>query len=537
VRRDGAREVTLRINRDALEGLSPGALASVEAELARLERLLERNPSQGFRPHPKQHTFLKSRDRVKAFFGGNQSGKTTAGVEDDIIQCVDRDSLPRHLRQYKQYEPPFYCRIGTPDLGKTMGAVQEKIKEWVPKDQLKGGGWDAAYAKADRVLHFTNGSFIEFMSYDQDRDQWGSATRHRVHYDEEPPETLRNEGHARILHYGGDEIFTMTPLEGMTWMFDAIWEKRFTPGFTVVQVDMDDNPHLDETAKKAYLDGLSEEERRMRKSGQFVHIGGLVLAEFDEDLHVIDPIRADDLRGHVCVNGIDPGIVRGGVVFCSFDRDDTMLVFDELYPQNWIVERTAFEIALKNAEYLNGTRMERKWALSYLPDMVAQGLVDGGDMARIVQLLSAPIERQVMYVIDPSARNRSHINADNVEAAYQRCGIMVTPGQNDLQTGAFQLKRRLQRRPVPALLISRKCVNWLWERSRWKRKPTDDDSFAVVPGDDHVLDPTRYVAQTRWFGPAIEVKKERHNGYAHGRVEPWEYEETSNDTPPMGEWS
>jgi phage terminase large subunit-like protein len=347
--------VTLKINPAALENLSPTEREQIATELARIERIMDRNPAQGFKPHRKQHDFLISRDRLKAFFGGNQSGKTTAGVLDDIIQAVDRSALPRHLRKYKQYEPPFYCRIGTPDLGKTMTAVQEKIREWVPKDQLKGGSWDSAYAKADRILNFTNGSFIEFMSYDQDRDQWGSATRHRVHYDEEPPEILRNEGHARILKYGGDEIFTMTPLEGMTWMFDGVWEKRHEPGFTVVQVDMDDNPHLNQEAKQSYLDGLSQEEREMRKSGKFVHIGGLVLAEFDEEYHVIDPIAPDDLTGHSIVNGIDPGLVQGGVVFCSFDRDDHMLVFDELYPKGRTVEQTAFEIVCKNAEWGNGT--------------------------------------------------------------------------------------------------------------------------------------------------------------------------------------
>jgi hypothetical protein len=237
------------------------------------------------------------------------------------------------------------------------------------------------------------------------------------------------------------------------------------------------------------------------------------------------------------VNGIDPGLVQGGVVFCSFDRDDHMLVFDELYPKGRTVEQTAFEIVCKNAEWGNGTTMEREWARTYVPDLISKGELLPEDAARVLGLLDRPIRRDVMYMIDPSARNRSHINADNVEAAYQRCGIFCVPGQNSVEAGAFQLKRRIQARP-PALLVTRNCIKWLWERGRWKIKPTPDGSFAVVPGNDHVLDPTRYVAQTRTWGPDIEVKRESRRGYAHQRVEPWEYDApASRDMPPMGPWS
>ncbi|RJP56829.1 MAG: hypothetical protein C4541_11485, partial [Candidatus Auribacter fodinae] len=41
-----------------------------------------------FVPHETQKRFLDSSARVKAFIGGNRSGKTTAGAVDMILECI-----------------------------------------------------------------------------------------------------------------------------------------------------------------------------------------------------------------------------------------------------------------------------------------------------------------------------------------------------------------------------------------------------------------------------------------------------------------
>jgi hypothetical protein len=58
------------------------------------------------------------------------------------------------------------------------------------------------------------------------------------------------------------------------------------------------------------------------------------------------------------------------------------------------------------------------------------------------------------YVIDPSARNRTQINADAVEAEFQRHGIYAVHGQNDRESGILTIKRRFQGNP-PSLLSQR----------------------------------------------------------------------------------
>jgi phage terminase large subunit-like protein len=276
------------IDPDALSRLSPEEQKEVARLLAELDDLRVQDPLQFFHPHPRQVEFLDSEDPCKAFLGGNRSGKTTAGIVDDIIQAVDRNSLPEHLQQFKKFEPPFFCRIIAPDFVSTMeGVIFHKLREWLPKSQLKGGSWDSAYDKQRRLLNFKNGSRFAFMTFEQELDKFSGAALHRVHYDEEPPEEIRTENQMRLIDYGGQEMFTMTPLLGISWMYDAIYEKRHLPGFTVVQVDMDDNPHLNQAAKERLLEGLSEEERVARKEGRFVHFGGMVFAEFSDRKHVI----------------------------------------------------------------------------------------------------------------------------------------------------------------------------------------------------------------------------------------------------------
>jgi hypothetical protein len=42
---------------------------------AKLPEIAERNPLTNFHPHPKQSVFLGSQDPIKAFLGGNRSGR------------------------------------------------------------------------------------------------------------------------------------------------------------------------------------------------------------------------------------------------------------------------------------------------------------------------------------------------------------------------------------------------------------------------------------------------------------------------------
>lgn len=450
-------------------------------ELAAFEAHIQANPLLNFQPHRKQHTFLSSRVPLKAFLGGNRSGKTTCGIVDDIIQAVDADILPVHLQRYKKWQPPFYCRIVAPDFVSTMEAVVfAKLREWCPRNQLEGNGWDKAYDKQRRMLWFANGSWLQFLTFEQDVDKHSGAALHRVHFDEEPPVEIRRENLMRLIDFGGDELFTMTPLFGMDWMYDQIfrpWEQGELKDALVVTVDMDDNPHLDNTTKRRVLAGLTQEEREARKAGRFVSFAGMIYPEFARDLHVI-PQRTPDPGSAIYV-GIDPGMrFLAAAVFVEVTQDNTMYVFDEIGLQGEAAtaQNMARQIQIKLARYGVTPRM---------------------------------------YVMDPAAQNKIHQTGRSDQDEYRQAGINAVLGQNSVTAGINNVKTRL--RPLdpasgdvldPRLFVAANCTELIEEfrKYRWVKQGRTEHEAKDEPvkKDDHMLDALRYVCMARPYAPAVD---------------------------------
>lgn len=463
----------LAVNQGRVASLSPADRAEVEKALREFEAACRANPLMAYnhplfsRPHARQIEFHAATSPLKLFLGGNRSGKTTAGMADDIIQAIDRDVVPEHLQRFKKWEPPFYARVVIPDLGHHLdGVVLQKIREWCPPSQLRGGGFDRAWDAKQHILRFANGSWIQFMSNEQDVDKFGGAALHRVHYDEEPRKDVRNECLMRLIDYAGDEIFTLTPLLGLSWLFTDIYEPHTLgklPEATVLTVDMDDNPHLDAATMERALAGLSKEERAARKSGRFVHFAGLVYPQFDRDFHVVPEI-AELPAGVKEFQAIDPGIRHmTGVVFCYLDSQDTLVVFDEIGVTDLTVEQIA--VLLHESD--------RRWG-------------------------SVPLQR----IIDPSARNRNHVAGLSVQYEFQQHRIYTVLGNNSRQAGINAVKERLDRRePAPGLLITANCVELIAElgRYRWSSPPRSGEGRVreePVRRDDDVIDALRYVCMS-----------------------------------------
>jgi phage terminase large subunit-like protein len=475
----------LRIDPAALEALPEPQRREARDLLAEYETELRANPLLGFDPHPKQVAFLSSWEPMKCFFGGNRSGKTTAGILDCLVQAVDRACLPEHLLAFKKWEPPFHCRVITPDFTSTMeGVIFEKLREWAPKAQLVGGAFDKAYDKTLRKLSFKNGSTFDFLTFEQDLDKFGGAAKHRIMYDEEPPHAIRKESMMRLIDYGGDELFTMTPLIGLSWLYDEVWEP-YTKGklveATVVVVDMDDNPFLDERTKQRALAGLSAEERKARKSGRFVHFAGMIYDEFVASRHVIPERSIGD-----CVpadarvfTGIDPGMrIMAAVLWAYLTPQDLMVVFDELALQGHTIEQVCDAVKLVNLKH-----------------------------ARRQGEVVLPLQPQ-WYVIDPAARNVSHQTGRSDQSEFVDHGIVTILGQNSVTAGINRVKERLEN---DRLLITANCTELLSEirRYRWKTatmRGEGDPKEQPVKTDDHLLDALRYIVMSRPY-PSEEQKK------------------------------
>jgi phage terminase large subunit-like protein len=466
--------------------------AQVAAALARVRQQLRENPLHGvdLTRYPKQTAYLENRSLIKGFIGGNGTGKSTIGCIDDVIQIVDRDAVPSHLRQFKRWDPPVGIRVAAPDEGVLESTVLPKFREYLPKSQLVGGNFDKSYRGNSRRLTLKNGSWVLFNTFKQDRDSWAGVELRRTRFDEEPPGEhgfgLYTESMARLRKFTPDAqiCFTMTPLLGLTWVADEFerddaWH---------VTAGIMDNPFLpDREAVIRSLQHLSEAEKRAVIQGEFVHFAGAVV-NLDQR-HIVPAITPDFLRDKTVYVGLDHGIRRAGVVWVAFDRANEMLVFDEFYPENLTVPAIAKAVKERNA----------RWEI-----------------------------KKPIYIGDPSGRNREMVSGASVEDAYLKEGIAMIRGNNDRRAGVLQLRARLE---AQALLICENCEKLRWEAKRWlvatdeviaegKAKVKGaEGSFATV-GPDHLWDPTRYIAQERlWYQPP-QSRRSEHWSPASGTTPP-----------------
>jgi hypothetical protein len=314
------------------------------------------------------------------------------------------------------------------------------------------------------------------------------------------------ENRRRLIDRAGQLMFTMTPLLGLSWTYDEIWSKRDTDGVTVVQWSMLDNPHLPAEEVQIEIRACSsEKERQAVINGDFVHFRGRVLEEFEEGRHVVPRPSPADLVGMEVIIGYDPGLSRSGVVWCAFDADNHLLIFDELYPQGESVQEIVKQARARNAW----------WGV-----------------------------KPLFWVIDPSSRIRDMASArESVQSALLRENVSVIPGQNDRMAGILELKRRLAN---DALKVSENCTSWLREADRWlvamdeeaaemRAKGTAKGATFTTIGPDHLMDPTRYVAMSRvWVTRLPDSTPVTERRFRPNEAIPARYLNPRTEAAPMG---
>lgn len=474
------------IDREALGRLSGAEREEAEKVLKAIEAKRQADPLAFYFPHAKQKIFHGFKTQTKCFFGGNQSGKTWGGLADDIIQALDREALPPHLVGYKRFEPPFLCRIMAESFPVLETTLIEKLKNLVPESQLLGGAWKSAYEKDLRVLHFQNGSKFFFMTYEQEVRKMGGASIDRVHFDEEPPLAVFNECRLRVMAHSGDLLFTMTPVFGLTWTYDQLWNQRGDQiakdtfkgpmcdpetgervgDLGIVTVDMSDNPALSSADIAMALRGMSKEEREARKEGRFVALHGLIYGDFNKERHV-SAERPIPENVNVVV-GIDPGMRNAAaVVWAYLTPDDTMVAFHEGYFHGYTAKQVCEAIHETNADFeIN----------------------------------------PIYYVIDPAARNKEHQTGRSTQMEYADNGIVTIAGQNSVSAGINRVRERFQ---TERLFIQANCTHLIDElqKYRWKNPPRtgEDGKEAPVKKDDHLMDALRYAVMSRPYLPETAV--------------------------------
>lgn len=414
-----------------------------------------------------QKDFHSSSARGRLFIGGNRSGKTVGGAAETVMRATGRH---KYLDIPK---PPVRLRaVGVDFTNGIEKIIKPEIAKWVPPSFLINGSWEDSYSKEFRTLTLNNGSFIEFMSYDQDTDKFAGTSRHGIWFDEEPPESIFDECMQRLVDTAGDWWMTMTPVEGMTWVFDEIYEPGISGQDTsifVIEVNTGQNPYIDMEAREELLQSLTDEEKKARTEGKFISLGGLIYPQFNPKKHIIDPFTPT--RDNLWVGSLDHGYNNPTAwLWAAVDGDGQVFVFDELYESGRIIRELAEEVHRRNA------RNKR------IPDY---------------------------YVGDTSIKNTSPITRTSIHTEYAEAGIPIvlsdgSPGS--VAAGLNRVARYLQGvNDVPKLYITSNCEKLIWEISRYRwanwanKKDEKKKNKKEEPHkkNDHACDSLRYLISSR----------------------------------------
>ena len=414
-----------------------------------------------YKPHDKQHAFHTSTAYSRLYIGGNRSGKTTGGVVEDCYWLMKRHPY----RRLPLPEGPIRGRAVAVDF--SYGVAQILLPEfqrWLPPSFLINGSWEDSYNKEFRILTLANKSTIEFKSYDQDLEKFAGTSRHFTHYDEEPPQHIYNECQARLVDTNGYSWLTMTPVEGMSWVYDELYlpGTEGSPHVSVIEVDTLDNPHIDKESAERYFASLSEDERKAREHGTFVHLGGLVFKQFSKEIHTAPyEIPPKSWKWYI---SIDHGYNNPtAILWHAVSPDNEVVTFWERY----VNEATVAE----HAAYIN--EQNRKFGKQ--PDLI---------------------------VGDPAMKQRQAVTGTSIIQEYALNGIFVAEASNDVASGVDRMNQylRLDDKNQPRWKIMESCPNLIWEmgRLRWKKWASKKQAFDNNPQeqihkkDDHACDSARY---------------------------------------------
>ena len=223
-------------------------ILQIEAEEIRRKqenKLLSYN--KGKKIHKKQIAFHKCKKRNRWVFGGNRTGKTECGAVEAIY-------IARGIHPYRQNKKDVFGWVVSLSQQVQRDVAQRKIlqylpPEWIVDITMLSGKKGSSLGTIDQIQIrniFGGISTIGFKSCDQGREKFQGASLDFVWFDEEPPEDIYFECRMRIVDKNGDIFGTMTPLKGMTFLYNTIYMNQNADKEIWYQfIEWKDNPFLD----------------------------------------------------------------------------------------------------------------------------------------------------------------------------------------------------------------------------------------------------------------------------------------------------
>lgn len=321
--------------------------------LAEKERRFKLNPIKYTPQHRKQIEASLSTKAIRALFWGNRVGKTDWGAQEvaSYLDGYSRDDITMRTNDDKFIKMPVINKrkivlpieiwAACPSYDLQKETTQKKLERYLPNDKIaditfiKKGVWGEVKMK--------DGSRINFKSYEQGREKFQGAGKRLVWFDEEPPKDIWEECFVRSeAGIPLDIILTMTPVNGMTWVYDDIYMATDNPDLFVSKATWEDNPWLTEKQKEQMTRGLSAHAIAVRKEGEFVERTGLVCPWWQRSAHLADLSYDENWYVGAAMDFGYSNPTAFGLI--GVDYDDNLSLFDGFYERGLTTPRIAERI-------------------------------------------------------------------------------------------------------------------------------------------------------------------------------------------------
>ncbi len=408
--------------------------------------------------HQKQLDFHKCQKKNRWVFGGNRTGKTECGAVETIWMLRGIHPFKENKKNVSGWAVSLSTQV-------QRDVAQNKIlsylnPEWISdivmlsgkKDSPSSGVIDKIYIKNV----FGGVSVLGFKSCDQGREKFQGTSLDFVWFDEEPPYDIYLECKMRVLDKCGEIFGTMTPLKGLTWVYDEIYlNKKNDKEVWHENITWQDNPFLNQDEIKKLMNEMSTDELDTRCNGNFAFSGGMVYSNFDENINVVEPFEIPkELYDNI---SIDPGFRNA--LSCHFyarDGDGNVFVIAEHYAENMTIDEHAKAI-FKIADRLG-------WHKDF----------DG----------------KLCSLIDSAGLQKTLASQKSVVDLFFENGIKTNPNvKKELLSGIQKVKQYIcNANGERKLFIFKNCTNMIREIKSYFWG--DDD--VPIKKDDHCLDELRY---------------------------------------------
>lgn len=276
--------------------------------------------------NPMARPVFESTARQVAIVGGNRSSKTDTAMLELSIALTGH--VPIAFQPWYPLEKlkfPCRARVVCNTLNIVLPELHQKLRwdywngegdpetgrghwGWIPRHCLVGGTWERAYNAAHRTLHTsTDSSWVgsdgarwqvrahntcEFLAYNQDLSDFAGKSLHLVIHDELPPADVYRENRMRTLDTKGRVLTAFTPPDeggqsvgDVAWFYEHIYQRGLPgpgkdPGIDTVILWTERNSVLPIETLDDLTRSYTDEQRRARLHGEFIHLGGVVYKLF-----------------------------------------------------------------------------------------------------------------------------------------------------------------------------------------------------------------------------------------------------------------